>query len=600
MTEIDSAHEYYEKLAKKSFEKEKILFDKVKMNMNIKSVEGLYSIFENKEKYNEFQTKIKSSIYGEKEYKWIQYLYDINTVKKIVSTGNTKIKKIFNTTYKRDNQNNVGLGTYFLRRKNEDINEDDNKQINEWFRKDGKSINKNTFKKQVKNIAQYILNNDEWKKEIDVKMNEKLYSAIYDDLVNAFLYYDYRHIKKQDNIRIKLFGEGAKKNVKRVFINEQEIIKIVRQSILKSIEKWNEKHTKEEDKLQISFTTSQSIFQLKISEALSNNKKNNIQELDLTSIIGIFYDSLLEALPKNVQEDFKSFWENKREQIEAVFTQNKDHIIKNLNATSTTQLASGSIGEIMFAIFIQAIKGLVDNKVLIIGQEITKSGQGAVDIKIALKAQEEIQKIGFQIKNYSSIKDEIVLYRRTSSIYSEKDPLSRYIQEKLLNDLKSILGTLFIQRHYAKRRSKSIKFEGGEEHLKTIQNLLQESIPYFIAYDQADEDTDAVNNFYILNFNFIPASMIFYVMAKSLKKYKVESLFSSLNIFQFTDKNNKFDPGNMNLIESWDNTFNSLVDFKRSYLSKEDSWNLMKNNIALLFRGIKITFEKEFKVITKM
>lgn len=598
MREINSIVKYYQKLARQSFRKEKILFDKI--NINLKSVEDLYSNFKDKEKYREFQTRIKNNIYGDGEYEWIQYLYDINTIRKIVSTGNAKIKKIFNTTYKADNQGNIGLGTYFLRRKNKYNNENNNEQTDNWFKKDEKNINKNAFRKQVKNMVQYILDNEEWKKEIDVEINKKLYSVIYEDLVNAFLYYDYRHIEKQDNIRIKLFGEGAKKNVKRVFINEQEIIKIVEQSVLKSIEKWNGKYTKEEDKLQINFTTSQSTFQLKINETLLDNNKNNIQELDIISIIEIFYNSLLEALPKKVQEKFNSFWENKEGQIKNVFIQNKNSIIKSLNATSTIQLASGSIGEIMFAVFIQAIEGLVDKKVLIIGQELTKSGQGAVDVKIAVEAQKEIQKMGFQIKNYSSVKKEIVLYRRTSSIYSEKNPLSRYIQEKLLNDLKSILGTLFIQRHYSEKKSKSIEFEGGEEYLNTIQNLLQESIPYFIAYDQADEDADAVNNFYILNFNFIPASMIFYVMAQSLKKEKINSLFSSLNAFQFTDKDNKFNPGDMNLIESWDNTFNSLVGFKRNYLSKADSWNLMKDNIALLFRGIKITFEKEFKVITKM
>ena len=84
--------EYFHKLAEKSYENELVLYNKMKNKP--KDVNTLTEALYSEKGFNTFQDQLKIAIYGE-NYQWIECLYDNQVIKKIVSTGNTKVASIF-------------------------------------------------------------------------------------------------------------------------------------------------------------------------------------------------------------------------------------------------------------------------------------------------------------------------------------------------------------------------------------------------------------------------------------------------------------------------------------------------------------------------
>jgi hypothetical protein len=68
--------------------------------------------------------------------------------------------------------------------------------------------------------------------------------------------------------------------------------------------------------------------------------------------------------------------------------------------------------------------------------------------------------------------------------------------------------------------------------LSEVKNILVESIPYFMRYDEAQMETTNFaleqNNFYIVNFSFVPASVLFYLMYWSIKEATAEAAVNIL------------------------------------------------------------------------
>ena len=251
-----------------------------------------------------------------------------------------------------------------------------------------------------------------------------------------------------------------------------------------------------------------------------------------------------------------------------------------------------------------------EKTVQILGQEMTTSGSAAVDVLLTKKEGDLIQKAGFQLKNYSSVQDEVVLYSQANKFYSQgdKNAMERYIESSTLSELYRLAREIFIER--------SMPFDSnvatGGDHFDTLRNILAQSIPNYIRYDQADlmDKSFGKNNFYIINFQFIPASVIFYTLAVSLleqEKYlEKQNMFFFQGMHRATSKYGNLLSGySDDLAKSWDESWMTIRDAKIGELGKdkllypypEDVPNVWKENLYLNFKGVQIKFKNALSIL---
>lgn len=604
---------YFLEKARESFNSEQLLYKQIPNNIYY-SVDKLYFSLKDPVGFKNFQDDLQKAVYGENA-KWIKFLYDRSVIKNIVTTGSAKISNLYKIKGKNYSTEYFSVGQ---------------------IRGEKGNVTSKQVRAQIKKLATDLTNNfKEMYDRTDLnnsKEFEAMMAEIKEGITRGLMLNGFRAKFKQDDkthisgkTRINIFTLSEEDESKYVFtstkiteiyLRQEELIDVIQESTKDIINKYK-------DILGVSYTTSTSTFTAAInfindSGFLKRDVKNaSSQELEqiqqwiyenADAIAATFLEEIVSAIhqahPTESTEDIFSY-----QSTLASMIQKDAHLAMEIYKANTESSVSGTLGEILFAALLTAMK-MEEKTVQILGQEMTTSGSAAVDVLLTKKEGDLIQKAGFQLKNYSSVQDEVVLYSQANKFYSQgdKNAMERYIESSTLSELYRLAREIFIER--------SMPFDSnvatGGDHFDTLRNILAQSIPNYIRYDQADlmDKSFGKNNFYIINFQFIPASVIFYTLAVSLLEQ--EKYLEKQNMFFFQGMHGATSKyGNLlsgysdDLAKSWDESWMTIRDAKIGELGKdkllhpypEDVPNVWKENLYLNFKGVQIKFKNALSIL---
>lgn len=181
----------------------------------------------------------------------------------------------------------------------------------------------------------------------------------------------------------------------------------------------------------------------------------------------------------------------------------------------------GHVGEGFAKFYLNSMK---EGVAKIYGQDSNKLGQQAhVDVGY--------DGIGLQVKNYSSVVNKFHLYETDVSVFTKA--ITRYI-----GDIEGIGqgNEIVIQLRFLAAEHYNIEGSKNIISLKNaVKNVLELNIAYWTRYDDFQSNLDNMkNNFFLLNFKLIPASLIFQYLIINIKNKQKTNYF---NLEGFVEKN---------------------------------------------------------------
>lgn len=276
-----------------------------------------------------------------------------------------------------------------------------------------------------------------------------------------------------------------------------------------------------------------------------------------------------------------------RKDMEKLLLKNPSSLYEILSKRTRAHV-SGMLGETLFSIFLETFNEDNQSNVEIFGQTDLGTGQAAVDIGLITK---ELHKIGFQIKNYGSIVNTISLYSQSNKLSAEKE-MKRYIEEKYYR----ILHRIFLEN-----TEDSLLWTNNDNKTKDLlteaENILNKHIPYYARFDEAQiENSSIQNNFYIINFSFVPASTILYIMAEAVKEMvenqKTKTMFFLSSIKQ--EDTGVLD-AQTDFKGSWDSTYKEIS--AKIPNKTENLLSSLNENLYVNFVGMRITFQNKLEIL---
>ena len=237
------------------------------------------------------------------------------------------------------------------------------------------------------------------------------------------------------------------------------------------------------------------------------------------------FSSFISSQLKNASDKFsnaKQYWSE-------VISKNTG-LINSINTWGQSYTSGaaviGHVGEHFASFYL----GLDATKIY--GQDLNKLGQQAhVDVAYINK-QTNAALSGFQVKNYSSVVNSFHLYDTDVSVF-RKD-IRRYINSDSTSDNEDII----VQLRYLS--ANQYLFKNTSAMKNSIKKVLEMNFEYWSRYGDFQSNLgDLKNNFFILNFKMIPASLIFQKMICELKDKKSNNKYFNLNNFPLPAPNKK-------------------------------------------------------------
>ena len=320
---------------------------------------------------------------------------------------------------------------------------------------------------------------------------------------------------------------------------------------------------------------------------------------DIEKVIDIFFNVLLEVIIPIMQKDnidiqtIKTFEEDcgnnskVKDRMEKMLLDNPNSIYE-IFSKRTRAHVSGMLGETLFSIFLETFNENNNTNVEIFGQTDLGTGQAAVDVGLIT---DSLHKIGFQIKNYGSISNTISLYSQSNKLSAEKE-MQRYIE----TDYYKILHRIFLENS-----DESLLWTNNQDEtdklLNQSENILNKHIPYYIRFDEAQIENSMIqNNFYIINFSFIPASVIFYIMSETIKENIENQNYKNMFFLSSEKQENSNLLNATNFKDSWLNTYKEISN----NIAPDTTENLLKelsNKLYVNFIGMRITFKNKLEIL---
>lgn len=229
------------------------------------------------------------------------------------------------------------------------------------------------------------------------------------------------------------------------------------------------------------------------------------------------FSSFISSQLKNASDKFsnaKQYWSE-------VISKNTG-LINSINTWGQSYTSGaaviGHVGEHFASFYL----GLDATKIY--GQDLNKLGQQAhVDVAYINK-QTNAALSGFQVKNYSSVVNSFHLYDTDVSVF-RKD-IRRYINSDSPSDNEDII----VQLRYLS--ANQYLFKNTSAMKNSVKKVLEMNFEYWSRYGDFQSNLgDLKNNFFILNFKIIPASLIFQKMICELKNKKSNNKYFDLNNF---------------------------------------------------------------------
>lgn len=575
-----SFSKFLEELAEESFNKEKILYPS---GLKLKE---LYNDFLNN--YEEMQQQIIENIFG-KNYSFLFSFCNNNFLHKIITTGEGNLKKSISNISDIAEKVRVGFngddgfvsGLYT-------ITEQDANKRRKTVKKISSYVTETIFDSLI-NASIINIQNDQ-KNEIRNRIKNKVGKYIQEAFESA----NYRYTKKgsskaekiidDDNEQLQtitLYGQSDGLVLKKsgdfgkILFNQTELLFIIQKAL---------KNLKSEilgSELKTQISVNLTVAKNEILIAFENPETKKTSDTWEKQVSDAFYITVYNALPSEQKNDFSIFWNASGQ---ANFKKlGKDKLNKILSA-STESLVSGELGESMVAIFLSTLPSEKQTLVKIFGQTKGKTGDAAVDIGL----EQNLQKIGFQVKNFTSISSEISLYSQSNDVMA--NDITRYITDTDLNTFRNNIK----KSVYYNTINKTLE---EEEEKRITENLmiLQRHVQYYLRYDEAQGKSEEVegykNNFYILNFRIIPTSVLFLLLSDIVKQKENEA-FIGEQIFFVTEEKQKADRGKILNKNNFYKTYKNTIKNKNLYSLEE---NIPKEAVYINFTGIKIQFKEQLK-----
>ena len=625
------------------------------------TLEGLWSIFQNDGKgtmtLDQFQARMRACVFNNKgkgNYEWLLYLSNKGFVDKIIKTGDLKMQEYVRLsgrkaeylqqseiTSKKPGGNEYVLNPVFLRTRLLEMSKDMGKELIESFKKD---VKKNGMKQNdvfFKQFSQDLLAN------LDI----------------AFLTHQYTVRSRRKNMSTgkmenvketsqQLFMISANQDPKKgklevfcttdangvSFLEDMNFFSFTREDSYKIIQDAFDKticqKIKDENGLDtsrykykdlkriLSFTVDKSEF-IRQAEgqrvSLSNLSLANLEKL-ASIFLGVVRQSLEKFRQRKGDVITESYQEiDKLKMPMARILQAQPHLIdKIFKDTTNYKATSGTIGEVMFGVMIQAIiNDGAGEQVRIVGQNKSNSGKdAAVDVVLSKLVDGELKLFGFQIKNYTNIGT--FTFNDSHGKFYNEEYMGRYLNDAKRAVLYELANRLWLYRKQPEWWVNETVLEkdyiyGGDRIAEHMLELLYSNINSFLRYDQCDMDEYiGVNDFYVVGFNFIPASIIFYAFAQALQK---TDQVLQLKDFYFSYGNMDKNP-NLPLLKTWDNSWRRMAETFASlgHASPQDVQNFLtpytgqdgdpppnkwKENLMLNYSSVKFNFKEKLEVLLK-
>ena len=329
---------------------------------------------------------------------------------------------------------------------------------------------------------------------------------------------------------------------------------------------------------------------------------------DINTISEIFYNVIYNALGNPViikgneiqivQEGFSQWWQQKGLNSFYKMIENNPAQIYEIVSKSSEANVAGMLGETLMALFLTNLD-INSSLVKVLGQTTHGNGQAAVDLKILFPENEKILRaVGFQIKQYASKESsgKTDLYDNTTLLLSS-EYMRRYLETKYLEQIRSIFFDKDNEKFWLKPQ------DIQDNQINLISNILNSHLIYFIRYDEAQMKGENIvsteqNNFYIINFRFIPSSTLFILAAIALaNQIKNKQKFAErYDFFYFTDSSE--------IMKTQNNIMSSLINYLNLETTKKASkennlCNFMRDDLRLHFRGFKVNFSEQLDSVIK-
>lgn len=577
---------YLEQMAKRSFNKEKIVYkDKWKNAEELLEAIG--------EKYSDVQETLIKNIFGD-NYSFLFSFCNNNFLHKIITTGTTNMR----ASLKNKGIELAQLGETIRRggELNEQIIESGFYSIHIQDARDRKK----TIAKISEILANYLYEPliQSCLGTIKIEIANKIKKEFRQNISDAFFSHGFRYaLKKGKNEKrgqleksliylseipsntgneIKVLRKG---NIQSIWFDQEDLLSILKKAMENLPKTIGEGASKIDTSIKL--TTADNAFLINFRNKEKEKNRENIVFIDI--VAESFYEVVYNNLPNDQKNDFLKYWKDKGK--EAFKNLGEDKLNKILQA-NTAAAVSGELGETMVTLFLSGLPKKEGELVQIFGQSTSKLGkQAAVDIGLQLSKQQ----IGFQVKNYTSIQDNMSLYDQSIDLMIQD--IQRYLNEEDLDKFKQNVGAALSNENSTKETANS--------------NLciLQKNLHNFLRYDEASGKSDEVkeyqNNFYILNFKIIPASVLFLLLARLIKNEERKAEIDEKKVFFISSDKQKAERDN---VLSSDNDFNTtytnvvgnIRKIKPKIWSyKKNTLELPQKNFYINFTGIKIKFKNE-------
>lgn len=631
---------FFKDLSEQSFKTEQQLYRKSGYGVN--SVEQLYEKLLTDKGFQDYQKVLKKAVYG-KYYEWLQYLYfypvrnsiiqefkDTQSFQKLWGEKgfknlrwefSSKKKNEFfdeNGKIKKDNLEQVMLkiGAEIYQRFKDNFNSSyggENDALKEEFLTEmGDTIMRNLF------TGQYVLY-----KKVKGPGGKIVEQGSTHRVFNIEAKQTIKFTQKGDEYITDAFTVQArefKRNFTGIHLDERSIAKNIQDGINAVIlnDKYSDLRLKE--KFDIGPNGSQFTVQL-LGAGITGNAKNIDYNMVAEIFLGVVADAILKYKQKDVMIDRFDIISPERIKTLGALIQRNSYLVNELLKTNTAAATSGTMGEILMALFLNLMNS--EYTVQVLGQKVTGSGQDAIDIALVKGTEKQLEGIGFQVKSGTSFNKGILLYEGSLNIYNNKY-MARYFTNDIYQRFIEDLDNLWMKRGYSYQNGQQ-QLGGGEEEMSRVQFDLIRAIPNFLRYgqeDQLEEYKNIRNNFYIINFNFVPASVIFYCFYSSLSteigQKKIEESFG----FGYDKQHPQNANSNGNyLLGTWDSAFLRMQEIageakilninqgpdvldkeKNPYSSFDKNKNKIvpeawKKNLKLYFSGLQINIKDKLEIL---
>lgn len=567
--------EYFKKIIKESFEKEKIYINSIEKYKNSTEKKdkiaeiykrGFSTIENYKDSFKEVSQKdlvelLKGESLETGELEFLDWITSDEFLSFVYMEGTPSVSKLANT--KIENQTVAQkLKDNINSRKGTD-----------------KQLKKNVIKTDLEETFEKLLIN--YFNSYGVDSIKGAIQPITELLTKEFQNF----INNTKNIR---FQNATEKNTlkeinKKILLSqEDEIIPFFKGLTISTIEeenvnkKNNSKKNNSEEKFQykikFNLNNSEAEITLQVNQKLGRNlfKERIGNNKDINNIIEVFFSIINDRVEKRSSQSIKEYWRKKQSFLKSSFKKFLKNKINIDQAFGGKSNIIGTIGE-YFAEFYIGYTGY-EGKTLkseIQGQSYNNMGQEAhVDIISEL----EKNKIGYQVKTGKTFKGSFRLYQKKDSLSIFSNAMKRYLPEEVLYSVRYLTANNnFFNNH-------GIVSDFDE---RAVHRILRFNIDTFIRYNDnqvSSELSEYKNNFYIINFRMIPSSLIFsYIYLSIFDEIKKEQTLFEL------DKFFDYYPQNVD------------TQIKAMNVKNDNGSNILNNFGRVKFNGVLIDLNKWFK-----